>query len=126
MNMEFENNITVTFTMTAFTETCHRTVKVTGTLGDVEGDMEENKLYLHRFGQPEQVIDLGSTSNEFAGHGGGDMGMMEYVCDLMAAGGIDGLTSVDASVESHVMALAAEASRVAGGAVISLDEFSAQ
>ena len=35
------------------------------------------------------------------------MGMMEYVCDLMAAGGIDGLTSVDASVESHVMALAA-------------------
>ena len=126
VNMEFENNITVTFTMTAFTETCHRTVKVTGTLGDVEGDMEENKLYLHRFGQPEQVIDLGSTSNEFAGHGGGDMGMMEYVCDLMAAGGIDGLTSVDASVESHVMALAAEASRVAGGAVISLDEFSAQ
>ena len=126
VNMEFENNITVTFTMTAFTETCHRIIKVTGTLGDVEGDMEENKFYLHRFGQPEQVIDLGSTSNEFAGHGGGDMGMMEYVCDLMAAGGIDGLTSVDASVESHVMALAAEASRVAGGAVISLDEFSAQ
>lgn len=126
VNMEFANNITATFTMTAFTETCHRTIKVTGTLGDVEGDLEDNKLHLHRFGHPERIIDLGSTSNEFAGHGGGDMGMMEYLCNLVAKGDVDTLTSVDASVESHVMALAAEASRLAGGALISLDEFVAR
>lgn len=126
VNMEFEKNITVTFTMTAFTEICHRTIKVTGTMGDVEGDLDESKLYLHRFGHPERVIDLGATANEFAGHGGGDMGIMDYICNLVAGGGTDGLTSVDVSVESHVMALAAEASRLAGGKVIDLDEFTAQ
>ena len=123
VNMEFKNNITATFTMTAFTQTCHRTVKLTGTLGEVEGDLEENKLCVRRFGQPDEVIDLGATANEFAGHGGGDMGMMEYLCDLVARGGSEGLTSVDASVESHVMALAAEASRLDGGRSIELASF---
>ncbi len=125
VNMEFENNIHATFTMTAFTELCHRTVKVTGTLGDVEGDLEDNKLILHRFGQEEKVIDLGCVDSEFAGHGGGDMGMMEYLCDLIAQGKSEGLTSVDASVESHVMALAAEESRVRGGETVDLEQFAA-
>lgn len=123
VNMEFENNITVTFTMTAFTENCHRTIKITGTLGEVEGDMEENRIILRRFGQPEEIIELGSAGNEFAGHGGGDMGMMEYLCDLLAEGKSEVLTSVDASVESHVMALAAEASRAAGGTMIDLSRW---
>ena len=123
VNLEFANNICATFTMTAFTELCHRTIKVTGTLGDVEGDMDANILYLHRFGQPEQVIDLGDVANEFAGHGGGDMGLMENLCTLIASGGTEGLTSIDASVESHVMAMAAEASRLAGGRTITLADF---
>ncbi len=123
VNLEFENGICATFTMTAFTELCHRTIKVTGTLGDVEGDMDTNMLTLHRFGQPEQVIDLGDVTSEYAGHGGGDMGLMENLCALMESGGTEGLTGIDASVESHEMALAAEASRLAGGKVIALAEF---
>ena len=59
----------------------------------------------------------------FAGHGGGDALMMDYVCELIAAGGAEGLTSVDASVESHVMALAAEHSRTHGGSAVELAEF---
>ncbi len=123
VNLEFANNIHATFTMTAFTQECHRTIKVTGTLGDVEGDMEENCLRLHRFGRPEEVVELGSNASEFAGHGGGDMGLMAYLCGLIADGGAKGLTDVDASVESHVMALAAEASRQDGGRTITLSEF---
>ena len=123
VNLEFANNIHATFTMTAFTQDCHRTIKVTGTLGEVEGDMEENTLRLRRFGQPEQVIDLHSRKSEFAGHGGGDAGLMESFCRLIAGGGASGLTGVDASVESHVMALAAEASRLSGGKTITLADF---
>ena len=123
VNLEFGSNIYATFTMTAFTELCRRTIKVTGTLGDIEGDMDANTLFLHRFGQPEQVIDLGDVSNEFAGHGGGDMGLMEGVCELIASGGTEGLTGIDVSVESHVMAMAAEASRLAGGRTVTLAEF---
>lgn len=57
------------------------------------------------------------------GVGGGDALMMDYVCELIAAGGAEGLTSVDASVESHVMALAAEHSRTHGGSAVELAEF---
>ena len=125
VNLEFENNIHATFTMTAFTELCRRTIKITGTLGEVEGDMAEKRLLLHRFGQPEQVIDLSMPDGEFSGHGGGDGGLMDHLCSLIADGGTDALTSVDASVESHVMALAAEESRVSGGKTVTLSEFQA-
>lgn len=123
VNMEFEDNILAVFTMTAFTESCHRTIKVTGTGGDIEGDLEENTLRLHRFGQEEERFDLGTLNPEFAGHGGGDQGMMTYLIDLIRSGRRDSLTGIDASVESHVMALAAEASRLAGGRPIDLADF---
>ena len=55
--------------------------------------------------------DLGTIPDRFAGHGGGDALMMNYVCELIAAGGAGRPHPVDASVESHVMALAAEHSR---------------
>ena len=122
VNLEFANNIHATFTMTAFTELCRRTIKVTGTLGEIEGDMEENTLFLRRFGQPEEVIRLDAGADQL-GHGGGDSGLMEQLCELISGGGTEGLTGIDVSVESHVMALAAEASRLAGGKVISLAEF---
>ncbi len=126
VNMEFANGVTAAFTMSAFTEACHRTIKATGTMGEIEGDMEQNKLYLRRFGQPEQIIELNVTAEEFAGHGGGDARMMEQLCDLIASGGKSGLTSLDASVESHVMALAAEESRISGGKTIRLSDFTAK
>lgn len=123
VNLEFANNIHATFTMTAFTERCHRTIKVTGTLGDIEGDAEEKVLRLHRFGRPEEVIDLKQDSGSFAGHGGGDEGIMDGLWELVSSGGVDSPTSVEVSVESHVMALAAEASRLAGGKTVELDTF---
>ena len=122
VNLEFANNIHATFTMTAFTQDCHRTIKATGTLGEVEGDMERNTLTLRRFGKPEQVIDLREEGGEFSGHGGGDFGLMRQFCRLIREGG-EALTGVDASVESHVMALAAEASRLDGGRTITLADF---
>ena len=123
VNLEFEGNIHATFTMTAFTQDCHRTIKITGTRGEIQGDMEENVLYLRRFGQPEEVIDLHQEEGTYSGHGGGDFGLMADFCRLMAEGGAQSLTGVDASVESHVMALAAEASRLDGGRTIALAGF---
>ena len=123
VNLEFENNIHATFTMTAFTEQTYRTIRITGTKGEIEGDINSRKLVLRRFGQPEEIIDLSGSANNLAGHGGGDGGLMDHMYELISSGGTQGLTSVDASVESHVMALAAEASRVAGGKTIELATF---
>ena len=123
VNLEFEGNIHATFTMTAFTQDCRRTIKVTGTLGEIEGDMAKNALTLRRFGRPEETFDLNEEGGQFSGHGGGDFGLMASFCRLIARGGGAGLTGVDASVESHVMALAAEASRLDGGRTIALAGF---
>ena len=123
VNLEFANNIHATFTMTAFTQDCHRTIKVTGTQGEIEGDMEQNTLHIRRFGRPEEVIDLREEGGAYSGHGGGDFGLMAAFCKLMAEGGAQSLTGIDASVESHVMALAAEASRLDGGRTITLADF---
>ena len=83
--------------------------------------MSAKKIILRRFGRPEQVID--TSGGEASGHGGGDGGLMESFCRLVASGGTEALTGVDASVESHVMALAAEASRLAEGRTVTLSEF---
>ena len=125
VNMEFEGGVTAVFTMSAFTSRCYRTLKIMGTMGEIEGNMDTNTLVLRRFGEPDQEIDLDKITDRFAGHGGGDAKMMAYVCDLFRDGELAGeaLTNVDASVDSHVMALAAEASRLEGGKSIDLDEF---
>ena len=123
VNLEFAGHIHATFTMTAFTQDCHRTIKVTGTQGEISGDMEENTLFLRPFGQTERMIDLREENGEFSGHGGGDFGLMSSFCRLISQGGTEGLTGLDASVESHVMALAAEASRLDGSRTIDLAQF---
>ena len=123
VNLEFGGNIHATFTMTAFTQSCHRTIKVTGALGEVEGDMAGGLLHLRPFGGPEQTIDTREGPGTRSGHGGGDFGLMEQFCRLIAQGGAEALTGLDASVESHVMALAAEASRLDGGRTITLADF---
>ena len=120
VNLEFANNIHATFTMTAFTDTCRRTIHVTGTLGEIIGDMEAQTLRLRRFGQPEEVIDLRTGGGEFAGHGGGDMGLIADFCALLSGEKAESLTDVSVSVESHAMALAAEQSRLEGGRTVTL------
>ena len=123
VNMEFECGITATFNLSAFTQNCYRTMLVMGAMGEIEGNLEENAVYVRRFGQPEEKIALDPVSDEFAGHGGGDSRMMEYLCRLIREGDENALTSVDASVESHIMALAAEESRKNGGKAITLKDF---
>ena len=126
VNMEFEGGVTASFTMSAFTSRCYRTLRIMGTMGELEGSLDTNSLVLRRFGCADELIELDKITDRFAGHGGGDEKMMEYVCSLFRDGEPQGeaLTSVDASVESHIMALAAEESRLHNGQSIDLEEFS--
>ncbi len=123
VNMEFQGGITATFNLSAFTQDCYRTIRVMGAMGEIEGNLDENVVWVRPFGKAPQRIELDPISDEFAGHGGGDSRMMEQLCRLIREGDENALTSVDASVESHIMALAAEESRVSGGAAITLKDF---
>lgn len=118
VNMEFENEVTAVFTMSAFTQECSRTIKLMGTLGEIRGAMEKNEVEWIPFGAEEsERMELG-TPGGHAGHGGGDEGLVWDFIKLVRANGLEkGLTSADISVQSHLMAFAAEHARLAGEVV---------
>lgn len=121
VNMQMEGGASLSLTMSAFTSIGGRTIKVMGTLGDLWGDMHENKIRIGVFGKEPQVIDLGKEEKDFAGHGGGDRLLMEQFVDLMQGKEPDGtVTTLETSVESHLVALAAEKSRLENGESIEI------
>lgn len=126
VSMAFANGVCATFTVTAFTADCRRSLRAMGSLGELEIDMLQNCIFLHPFGRPVQTIRLDPVRDKFAGHGGGDDRLMDAFVEMLRTEGTEPLTSIDVSIDSHIMALAAEASRLHGGKNIVLSEFAAQ
>ncbi|HEY4391183.1 MAG TPA: Gfo/Idh/MocA family oxidoreductase [Paenibacillus sp.] len=117
VNLEFANNVTAAFTMSAFTRDISRTIKLMGTTGEIRGAMEKNEIeVIHFNGKVERISfeDMGGH----VGHGGGDMKLVKDFLNLVRAEGkSQGLTSANHSVQSHLMAFAAEESRVEGRSI---------
>lgn len=111
--MEFDNEVTAVFTMSAFTEKCNRTLKLMGTEGEIRATMETNEIQIRRFGSGrEDLIRLVEPEGHI-GHGGGDKRLVQdFAKTIRHHGQHDSATSANASVQSHLMAFAAERSRV--------------
>lgn len=124
-NLLMEDGSTVSFTMCAFTEDCYRTFKAMGTKGEIEADMKSNLIRVREFGKGEETIDVGKLSNDLKGHGGGDSGIVKDFLEMLLTGSQpnDRTTTLEHSMESHFIALAAEESRLHGGQVVDLEEF---
>lgn len=122
VNMEMEGGATLSLTMSAFTSIGGRTVRVMGTLGDLLGDMDENRIRITRFGEKSEDIDISALEKDSVGHGGGDRLLVEEFVSLLegkeSVG--DTLTTLERSVESHLVAIAAERSRLEGGRSIEM------
>ena len=121
VNLLLEGGATVNFTMCAFTKECARQIRIMGTRAEIIGDMEKNTIEVLPFVGENQLIDVSTLTSDFSGHGGGDARMLEDLLDLVAGGCTGGaLTNISRSVESHLVALAAEESRLCGGKSIEL------
>ncbi|NMA85560.1 MAG: Gfo/Idh/MocA family oxidoreductase [Epulopiscium sp.] len=121
VNMEFANKVTVAFTMCAFTNEVSRTMKLMGTKGEIRAVMEKNLIEVTDFstGKIEQII----YDEAVHGHGGGDYGIMkDFVEQVRISGKEESITSASTSVQSHLMAFAAEKSRLEGR-VIDIEDF---
>jgi len=118
--MNFEGGITATFTMTGFTYDHTRRIQVMGTLGEMTGDLSKGSLFLKKYGENVKKIEMPDEVRE--GHGGGDAQLMQNLKDAVMSG-TGGLTGIVQSVHSHVMALAAEYSRLNNGIAVDLGEF---
>lgn len=82
-----------------------------GTKGEVRGDMEAGVIEIVDFvSGTTETIQLHTPAK---GHSGSDMSMMRDFVRMIGEGKA-GKTDASVSVESHLMALAAEESRVKG------------
>ena len=120
VNLDFKRGATASFTMTAFANDEGRVIKVMGTKGEIIGQAAENSLqYVTYLDQARHAIRVSPSG----GHMGGDSALMrDFVRLLRSDDGEDALTSADRSVASHLLALAAEKSRVEGRN-IRMDEY---
>jgi len=125
VNLNMTDGSTMSLTMSGFTASNSRYCKFMGTAGEIIGDMEANTITILPFGKPSEVIDVSKLSDDFSGHAGGDVRLVKEFLNLISGEEISAgqITSIEHSMESHYIALAAEESRVNGGQVIELDTY---
>ena len=115
VEMHFENGVNVSLTMTAFTEKMGRKMTFHGSLGEIIFDDSAKTLTVTRFGgeKIEYSVDELLKDADTLGHGGGDARLVDDFYNILVSGAPAG-TSLESSVESHLIALAAEKSRKTG------------
>lgn len=126
--IEFKNGVTVSFNLSGFTNKISRTIKVMCENGEIRGDDSLNQIEVTKFASnaidafEQRIIHTGLTQG---GHGGGDTALVEdFICQLSADSN-NSRSSITQSVESHIMAYAAEQSRITGE-IIDVDELKSQ
>jgi predicted dehydrogenase len=123
VSTEMENGVTASLTMTAF-DHC-RTIEIHGTLGSLRGgeplsDAGTPELWFreHRTDNIESIPVSDQSAEGYAGHGGGDFGLVNALDQLMSGPtaipiGLDGLAG-------HQLAYLAETSRINGAKPVNL------
>jgi len=113
-SMEFEEGITANFSMEAFTSYHGRRTRVMGSMGDIVGDMEQFTHTDFLTGKSSKWdISVEDVENyKSSGHGGGDWALVSDWLKAVREQDPGLLTStIDASIESHIMGFQAEKSR---------------
>lgn len=111
ISLNFENAVTVAFTMTAFTDKVSRITRFMGTKGEVRANTENNVIEVYDF--DSRMVKTIEVKEPDSGHGGGDNGIMEDFFNLVKTGVTeDRYTTGKVSVMSHAMAMAAEEARL--------------
>ncbi|MFC7482738.1 Gfo/Idh/MocA family oxidoreductase [Luedemannella flava] len=112
VTVEFEGGVTATLTMSAFTPMGRRRTRIMGTRGFLEGDGERLTVTDFVTGDAVAVEIPGSGGDAAGGHDGGDFGVMDAFVTAVATGDRSNIRSGPReSLESHLMAFAAEESR---------------
>ena len=119
VNIEFEGGATANFLMHAFSRENTRTMRYGLTRGEIKGHHGRNEIRVGYFGDgTEEIVRPGRM---VGGHGGGDTALMLQFTESLRTGDPAAvITNADVSLESHLMAFAAEESRLNAGQVIEM------
>lgn len=126
--IEFKNGVNVSFTLSGFTNRMCREIKIMCEYGEINACDDGDQIEITRFNsnQVEQINKTLIRTAQVEGfHGGGDSLLMEDFISNLEGGSAESKTAIERSIESHVMACAAELSRVTGK-VVDLDELKAE
>ncbi|WP_261167126.1 Gfo/Idh/MocA family protein [Microbacterium sp. Marseille-Q6965] len=142
--MEFPDGLTATLTASAFTAENTRTLGITGSAGQLTGHMERGTLTVDLFSPgatlpPDlelaehdtaalpplghmrhrvRVVPPATDLGDHAGHAGGDAGLMAAFVRAVREETVGrGQLSFSTALDAHLMAFAAEQSRVSGARV---------
>ena len=126
VNMEFEDGITVSFTMCAFNKGGRR-IHIMGTKGEITAAMKEDTFEFYDFASGEtKRLNISQEilgDSIVSGHGGGDQGVInalyDYLTDKITA---DDVSEIGVSAKNHMLAFAAEEARL-GCKVVDMEEF---
>ena len=123
--LKFENGVTATFNLSGFTNLMTRTMKIMGEDGEIRASEAENVIEVTRFagnGTEKNESKIIRPEQATSGHSGGDSGIVDDFLAMLEGRGSVSATEIHESVESHMMACAAEEARVTGK-VVSLADF---
>lgn len=126
VNIEFENGITANLTMHGFSELEGRTLRIDGTRATLIGEFhisgERIILYDHFTGK-EKLVYKKKLTRESGEHGVGDFELIDaFIESLINKNKTQPITNARDLLESHLMAFAANESRLKG-TIINMEEF---
>ncbi|MBQ8395270.1 MAG: Gfo/Idh/MocA family oxidoreductase [Clostridia bacterium] len=116
-NVLFENGVTASLTMMGFTHVGGRIYRFFGTLGEIVLDEANEIIEVKTFGGDVETIRMGDLTEAGMAHGGGDAQLIEKLYNMIM-GTADTQTSLENSLESHLMGIAAENSRRQDGKTV--------
>ena len=124
VNMFFEDDITVNFSMAAFNKG-GRFIEVMGTKGMLTAAMRGNSpITIFDFEtREEDEISMDALDGILGGHGGGDSGIVKTVYDYLT-GSYEGnsVPDISESCYNHLITFAAEESRLSGK-IVDVEEY---
>lgn len=118
VQMHFANGVDATLRM-QYCASSGRRINLFGTYGEILFDEQTGEIKVMPFGKPEQIIPLSSLGKGDGGwgHGGGDRGLIADLYSIIVGEKTD-YTSLEESVESHLIGIKAEVSRFGGGVTL--------
>jgi predicted dehydrogenase len=121
VNVEFESGLTATFTVHGHASEEKRTIRVSGSAGELRGVFQDGVIELSRHGA--LGVERIETSGSPFDHYGGDPGLLDHFTEILARKATDeSRTSGRVSLESHLLGFAAERARERG-AVVDMSDF---
>ena len=94
-----------------------------GTKGEIYLDEQRRTIEISIFGQRKKVVSFDELSSDFTGHGGGDNEMMREFVDYLKSSTTTMTSSINLSVDSHILAFASEYSRLNNSKCVDVRKF---